>query len=207
MAKNKLGIDERKAHAEFDSAASHWLQESCELFPEYASKLGFRKYDSLLGAKTPAVHTRHIALLEQTLARIEATPEALFTGDAWLDRRGMLAHLRMELLFERDLRRWRTNPQAHTGAAIDSIFELLVRAGENPAQILPAVESRLAHLPDVLRAGASCVERPNPLVGQPHRAILQRRRGVSRWLGNRTRELFEKPAPTFLPAENRRSRL
>lgn len=163
MAKNKPGIDERKAHAEFESAASHWLQESCELFPEHASKLGFRKYDPLLGANTPAVHARHIALIEQTLARIEATPEALFTGDAWLDRRGMLAHLRMELLFERDLRRWRTNPQAHTGSAIDSIFELLVRAGESPAQILPAVESRLARLPDFLRAGAACVERPDPL--------------------------------------------
>ena len=87
MAKNKPGIDERKAHAEFESAASHWLQESCELFPEHASKLGFRKYDPLLGANTPAVHARHIALIEQTLARIEATPEALFTGNAWLDRR------------------------------------------------------------------------------------------------------------------------
>jgi hypothetical protein len=163
MAKNKPSLEERKAHAEFESAASIWLEESCEMFPEHASTLGFRKYDPLLGKNTPAVRARHIQLLEKTLARIEALPEALFTGDAWLDRRGLLAHLRIELLFERDLGRWRTNPQTHTGAAINSIFELLVRAGENPAQVLPAVESRLARLPDFLRAGASCVERPDPL--------------------------------------------
>ena len=163
MAKNKPSLEERKAHAEFESAASIWLEETCEMFPEHASTLGFRKYDPLLGKNTSAVRARHIQLLEKTLARIEALPEALFTGDAWLDRRGLLAHLRIELLFERDLEHWRTNPQNHTGAAINSIFELLVRAGENPAQVLPAVESRLARLPDFLRAGASCVERPDPL--------------------------------------------
>jgi uncharacterized protein (DUF885 family) len=163
MAKNQPSLEERKAHADFESAASIWLEESCEMFPEHASTLGFRKYDSLLGKNIPAVRARHIQLLEKTLARIEALPEALFTGDAWLDRRGLLAHLRIELLFERDLEPWLTNPQTHTGAAINSIFELLVRAGENPAQVLPAVESRLARLPDFLRAGASCVERPDPL--------------------------------------------
>jgi hypothetical protein len=163
MPKNKSSLEERKAHAEFESTASIWLEETCELFPEHASTLGFRKYDPLLGKNTPAVRARYIQLLENTLARIEALPEALFTGDAWLDRRGLLAHLRIELLFERDLGRWRVNPQTHTGAAINSIFELLVRSGENPAQVLPAVESRLARLPDFLRAGATCVERPDPL--------------------------------------------
>jgi len=163
MAKIKPSLEERKAHADFESAASIWLEETCEMFPEHASTLGFRKYDPLLGKNTPAVRARHIQLLEKTLARIEALPEVLFTGDAWLDRRGLLAHLRIELLFERDLRRWRTNPQTHTGAAINSIFELLVRAGENPAQVLPAVESRLAKIPEFLRAGADWVERPEPL--------------------------------------------
>lgn len=163
MAKNQPSLEERKAHADFESAASIWLEESCEMFPEHASTLGFRKYDPLLGKNTPAVRSRHIQLLEKTLARIEALPESLFTGDAWLDRRGLLAHLRIELLFERDLGRWRTNPQTHTGAAINSIFELLVRASENPAHVLPAVESRLARLPDFLRAGLGCVDRPDPL--------------------------------------------
>jgi hypothetical protein len=78
MAKIKPSLEERKANADFESAASHWLEESCELFPEYASKLGFRKYDPLLGANTPAVHARHIALLEQTLAGHGATREPLY---------------------------------------------------------------------------------------------------------------------------------
>jgi len=163
MAKSKPSNEERNAHSDFESAAELWLEETCEMFPEHASTLGFRKYDPLLGKNTPRVRARYIQLLEKTLARIEALPEALFTGDAWLDRRGLLAHLRIELLFERDLGCWRVNPQTHTGAAINSIFELLVRAGENPAQVLPSVESRLARLPDFLSAGSACVDRPEPL--------------------------------------------
>lgn len=162
-SKTKPGSAEARAAAEFESAASEWLEESCALFPEHASKLGFRKYDPLLGGNSAMERAAHIVLHERTLARIEALPEGLFDGDAWLDRRGMLAMLRTSLLRERDLREWQTNPQIHSNAAIDSIFELVVRGAEKLVRVLPAIESRLAKLPDYLRAGAECVRLPEPL--------------------------------------------
>jgi len=154
---------ESRAAAEFESAASGWFDTTCELFPEHASKWGLRKFDPLLGDNTPARRAAHIQLLERTLARIEALPEPLFHGDVWLDRRGMLALLRTSLLHERDLLDWRRNPQIHTNAAIDSIFELVVRGAEKLQKVLPAIESRLAKLPDYLRAGADCIRSPEPL--------------------------------------------
>ncbi|MFM8363807.1 MAG: DUF885 family protein, partial [Verrucomicrobiota bacterium] len=154
---------ESRAAAEFDSAASEWFDTTCELFPEHASKWGLRKFDPLLGDNTPARRAAHIQLLERTLSRIEALPESLFHGDAWLDRRGMLALLRTTLLHERDLLDWRRNPQIHSNTAIDSIFELVVRGAEKIQKVLPAIESRLAKLPDYLRAGAECLRSPEPL--------------------------------------------
>jgi hypothetical protein len=91
--------------------------------------------------------------LERSLEALEALPAAAFEGDDWLDRRGLLARLRTGLLFERDLQRWRTNPQTHSNAAIDAIFELVVRNPGKLRQALPAIESRLKKFPPYLRAG------------------------------------------------------
>ena len=60
-------------------------------------------------------------------------PEASFSGDDWLDRRTFLAMLRTELLNERDLQRWRNNPQIHCDAAVDAIFDLVIRHADNLA--------------------------------------------------------------------------
>jgi len=157
------GPADAKIRANFASVAKDWLEESCELFPEQASKLGFRQYDALLSRNTPDIHRKHIALLERTLGAVEALPEAAFEGDDWLDRRGLLARLRTDLLSERDLLRWRTNPQTHSNAAIDAIFELVVRNSGKLRQALPAIESRLKKIPAYLRAGLGCIELPDPL--------------------------------------------
>lgn len=154
---------EAKIPADFASLAKDWLEETCELFPEQASKLGFHQYDALLGRNTPDIHRKHIALLERTLDAVEAMPEAAFRGDDRLDRRCLLARLRTDLLFERDLLRWRTNPQTHSNSAIDSIFELVVRNSGNLRQAITAIESRLKKIPAYLRAGLECVESPDPL--------------------------------------------
>ncbi len=148
---------------EFRAIAKHWLDSSCELFPEQASKLGFHKYDALLSDNTPAVHLAHVALLESTLQRVEALPDAAFHGDDWLDRRGLLARLRVDLLFHRDLARWRTNPQLHCGTAVDSVFELVVRGAGRLSSLLPAIESRLERIPAFLGAATECIKLPDPL--------------------------------------------
>lgn len=152
-----------KIRARFECLANTWLEESCELFPQCASKLGFHAYDPLLGRNTPDVHRKHIALLERTLVGVESLPEGAFQGDDWLDRRGLLARLRTDLLTERDLLRWRTNPQVHSNSAIDSIFELVVKNTGRLRQALPAIESRLKKIPSYLRAGLECVQSPDPL--------------------------------------------
>lgn len=140
-----------------------WLAATCELFPEQASRWGFKKFEPLLGRNTPDVHREHEALLAATLRRVEELPENAFSGDDWLDRRGFLARLRTEILFSRDLQRWRTNPQQHVDTAVDGIFDLVVRASGNLPRALPCIESRLAKIPDFLAAGVECVKQPVPL--------------------------------------------
>ena len=140
-----------------------WIAATCELFPEQARRWGMKKFEPMLGMNTPAVHRKHEALLISTLRKVEELPENAFSGDDWLDRRGFLARLRTEILFSRDLQRWRTNPQQHVDAAVDGIFDLVVRASGNLSRALPSIESRLARIPGFLAAGAECVKRPVPL--------------------------------------------
>jgi uncharacterized protein (DUF885 family) len=148
---------------EFRRIADGYFDETFERFPEYGSQVGLAAYEPKLSGNTPAVHEAQNRLNAETLARIEALPEALFRGDDYLDRRGLLAMLRTGLLNDRTLERWRNNPQIHANAAIDSIFDLVVRNSSDLRSVLPAIESRLAKLPDFLSAAADCVRLPIPL--------------------------------------------
>ena len=148
---------------EFRGLLDRFLEETHERFPESASRLGLDEFNSRLGQNDIPAHRAQIRLAEHTLAAAEKLPEASFAGDDWLDRRTFLAMLRTELLNTRDLQRWRNNPQIHCDAAVDSIFDLVIRNTDNLGAVLPAIESRLTRLPDYLAAGAVCVDRPVPL--------------------------------------------
>ncbi|HEX4084788.1 MAG TPA: DUF885 domain-containing protein [Chthoniobacteraceae bacterium] len=148
---------------DFERITRDFLDASHELFPQEASELGLSRYEHRLGKNGEATYLRHIALMEKALAATERLPEADFAGDAWLDRRGFLSMLRTGLLFQRDLERWRTNPQAHCDAAVGSIFDLVIRYADRLPRVLPKIESRLARIPDFLAEGASVVRAPVPL--------------------------------------------
>ena len=148
---------------QFHSVAQKFLDHSHRLFPHSASALGLHEFDAELGANDAEVHLRYCELLVDTLSQVERLPDVAFGADDWLDRRGFLAMLRTGILDHAVLKRWRNNPQTHCGAAIDSIFSLVIRNADNLKKILPAVESRLGKIPDFLTAGAACVQKPVPL--------------------------------------------
>lgn len=148
---------------QFRAIADRFLDAHHALFPQDASAEGLSKYDGDLGRNDAKVHQAHLALLTQTLHEVEALPDHAFTGDDWLDRRGFLSMLRTSAQWNGPLARWRTNPQVHPDSAFSSILLLLIRHARNLAKIRPAIESRLARIPDFLAEGASCIRQPVPL--------------------------------------------
>lgn len=147
----------------FRTAADRYLEGYYRLFPHEASELGLHQFDGELGENTPAVYKEYGTLVAATLAEVEGLSEDGFAGDDWLDRRGFLALLRTAAYYNTEREVWRTNPQVHCDAAVNSIFHLLVRNSERLPKVLPALESRLAKLPAFLQAGAACVKNPVPL--------------------------------------------
>jgi uncharacterized protein (DUF885 family) len=147
----------------FRKLAGDYLTETHERFPQQASRLGLAEFNARLGGNTPAVFHSQIDLVKRTLDAVENLPAVAFSGDDWLDRRVFLSLLRTELLDLRDLQRWRTNPQGHCDTAVDAIFDLIIRNTDDLRRVLPAIESRLAKIPDFLAAGAECVRHPVPL--------------------------------------------
>jgi hypothetical protein len=147
----------------FERLTRQFLEDSHELFPHEASELGLVRYEDRLGANGEKTHRRHIALMEKALEGTEELAEAAFAGDDWLDRRGFLSMLRTGLLNQRDLGRWRNNPQQHCDTAVGSIFDLVTRYAERLPVALPKIESRLGRIPGFLEQGAGVVREPVPL--------------------------------------------
>ena len=176
---------------DFPRISDDYFAETHERFPHHASALGLEKFNARLGANDPATHRAQIRLAERALAAVESLPEAAFAGDNWLDRRTFLAMLRTEVLDSRDLQRWRTNPQGHSDTAVGSIFDLVVRHATHLARVLPAIEARLAALPDFLAAGAECVSRPVPLWTKLARQSCE---GAAGFLGEIEPELLKHAA-------------
>ena len=163
----------------FRGVVDHFLDETHERFPESASRLGLDEFNARLGRNDEGSYRAQIRLLERTLNTIEKMPEASFSGDDWLDRRAFLAMIRTELLNARDLQRWRNNPQIHCDAAVEAIFDLVIRHAENLAPVLPAIESRLAKLLR-LPGGWRCVrEESSPSLEQAGAPLLRGRNAIS----------------------------
>ena len=147
----------------FRALAARYLDETHRLFPHVASERGLHEFDALLGQNDAATHLEYLALVETTLRDIEALPDFAFLGDDWLDRRGLLALLRTERFSSGAFPHWRVNPQVHCGAAIDAIFNLVIRHARDLRPIRQAIEARLAALPRFLEQGAACLRMPVPL--------------------------------------------
>lgn len=147
----------------FKALVERFLDETHALFPQVASERGLHEFDALLGQNDETVHWQYLALVEETLNAVEALPDHAFTGDDWLDRRALLAYLRTDRFFTGEFPTWQTNPQTHCGAAMDAIFQLVVRNAGNLKKAVPAIEARLAELPRFLQQGARCLKHPVPL--------------------------------------------
>jgi uncharacterized protein (DUF885 family) len=147
----------------FRRVAAEYFSATNERFPEQASRLGYAKFNALLGANDAPTHRAQTAAAVAAVREVEDLPEAAFSGDDWLDRRTFLAMVRTEVLQGRDLLRWQNNPQASPDTAVDALFDLVVRHATSLGRVLPAIESRLEKIPDFLAAGADAVKRPVPL--------------------------------------------
>jgi len=148
---------------DLESLGDDYIAMICELFPESGSRLGFRKYDDQLGPNDPGTWKEFGKRSNELLAKVEALPEVAFAGDDWLDRRGLLSLLRTNHSDVVKRLSWSRDPQIHINEAIESIFTLLIRAGNRRKPVLPKIRARLRAIPDFLTAGAACIKLPDPL--------------------------------------------
>lgn len=151
----------RSQAPELHRIAENFYRRAWEIFPQEAAELGLTDYRGHLGPNTPAAHRRHIALLQETLAAVEALPP--FDGDDWTDRRAFLAYLRTGLFYHAEHPRWQLDPQTHSGTAVNVVFHLLVRHADNLRPVAPHILSLLADIPRHLDEGFTCLRRPVPL--------------------------------------------
>jgi uncharacterized protein (DUF885 family) len=149
--------------AEFNRLAEGWYERKFERFPTYGSDVGRHEFDGLLGSAEEKTFLEDARDVEKTLRAIEDLPANAFAGDAWLDRRALLAELRTERMHGVDLETWRRNPNRFAGTAVDSILSLVVRNSDNLGKVAGAIESRLKQIPDYLDQAEGALKRPVPL--------------------------------------------
>jgi len=186
----------------FRALAARYLDETHRLFPHVASERGLHEFDALLGQNDVATHREFLAITETTLRDVEALPDFAFTGDDWLDRRGLLALLRTERFFSDAFPHWRINPQVHCGTAVDAVFSLVVRHAENLRPAREAIEARLAALPRFLDQGAACLRHPVPLWTKLARQSCDGAKSFFEKVGAQLAEVSPKPARTAQLIQN-----
>jgi len=140
-----------------------YIKRTCSDFPQWGSGLGFSECEPRLAGSDVKTHVARNLFLEKLLAETEVLPARELKGDDWLDRRCLLSLLRTELLNNRDLERWRRNPQECCDGAIGAVFELAIRYSEDLGKARPAIEARLAVMPQFLKEGAAAIRNPVPL--------------------------------------------
>ncbi len=180
----------------FRGIVDRFIDESHALFPQLASERGLHEFDAELGGNDATTHQKYGNLVEAMLREAEDLPDHTLTGDDWLDRRALLALLRTERFFQSTMPFWRINPQVHCSAAIDSIFNLVVRNAEDLKAARGAIESRLAKLPRFLAQGAACLRRPVPLWTRLARLTCDGAKSFFEEVGAQLKALSPHPAKT-----------
>jgi hypothetical protein len=146
----------------FEKIATRYIEESCERFPSYASALGLHEFDAELETPSLELYGAHEKLLRQTLSAVEDLPEIDFSGDAWLDRRALLAELRTELwAVERSA--FRKNPEHWANGGLGSVHHLVVKHADDLAPVARAILSRIEKLPRYLDGCADLLKQPVPI--------------------------------------------
>lgn len=146
----------------FVKVAENYVEQTFTRFPSYGSSTGRHEFDAQLERPTLALHRAHEKLLRETLTTIEDLPEVDFSGNAWLDRRALLAELRTEL-WALERATYRTNPERWAAGAIESIHGLVVKHADDLRPAADAILSRLQKLPAYLASSAELVDAPIPV--------------------------------------------
>jgi uncharacterized protein (DUF885 family) len=146
----------------FAEAAEQYVEATFRRFPSYGSSVGRHEFDAELERPSAALYRAHEKLVRETLTAIENLPEVDFTGNAWLDRRALLAELRTEL-WSLERADYRKNPERGASGAIGSVHGLVVKHADDLTPAADAILSRLAKLPAYLSGAAALIEAPIPV--------------------------------------------
>src|SRR3954465_13658436 len=101
----------------FAKSAENYVEQTFARFPSHGSSTGRHEFDGQLERPSLPLFRAHEKLLRETLTAIEDLPEVDFNGDAWLDRRALLAELRTEL-WSLERGTFRTNPERWAAGAL-----------------------------------------------------------------------------------------
>ncbi len=146
----------------FSKAADAYVEQTFARFPSYGASTGRREFEPELERPSLALYRAHEKLVRETLSAVEALPEVDFRGDAWLDRRALMAELRTEV-WSLERADFRKNPERGASGAIGSIHGLVVKHADDLKPAADAILSRLQKLPAYLNGSASLLDAPIPI--------------------------------------------
>jgi len=146
----------------FAKTAENYVEQAFAHFPSYGASSGRHEFDAELERPTLTLHRAHEKLLRETLTAIEGLPEVDFQGDAWLDRRALMAELRTEL-WSIERAEFRKNPERWASGAILSVHNLVVKHADDLRPAADAILSRLRKLPTYLASSAELIDAPVPV--------------------------------------------
>lgn len=165
----------------FDDLAAELVGEQLDAAPHLGSALGLTEYDELLpDLSAPAIEARQ-RREDDWLARFEALDDDALGGlepTERVDRDLVVMALRGRVVM-RDWADWRRSGDTYAGAALQSVFGLLLHRLRPEPDLARAVAARLRGTPELLAAGQANLD---PELASPalvNRSLGQVRAGAA----------------------------
>jgi hypothetical protein len=146
--------------ASFAALVDQYLAESEQRNPLFADSVGIHTYDDRLPDLSPEGQQATYAWEAQWRARFAAVdPSALNPGER-ADRSTLIDGIDTDLLEAKTVRPYATDPSIYTGAIGDAVYQLTSRQYAPLEQRLHAAATRIAHVPDLVRAAEASLSHP-----------------------------------------------
>ncbi|MEP6759909.1 MAG: DUF885 domain-containing protein [Sporichthyaceae bacterium] len=157
----------------FDRLAGELVADQLAADPVLGSTLGLTEYDGLL----PDLSEQAIAARERSedswLERFRALPDAELDADEQIDR-DLVVMVLQGRAAQRDWADWRRSPDHYAGAALASVFGLLMHRLRPEPELAAVVAARLTATPTLLEQGIANLD---PALAHP--ALVRRALGMA----------------------------
>jgi len=150
----------------FAALVDQYLAESEQRDPLFADRIGIHTYDDRLPDMSPEGQKANYAWETRWRSRFAAVDEATLDLGQRADRSALIDSIDADLLEEKTIRPYATDPSIYTGAIGDAVYQLTSRDYAPLDARVRSIATRIRLIPDIVRAAEASLSHPTRVAAE-----------------------------------------